>query len=86
MATKVYLYKNQFIYTVLQAFHLQMDGFMYNLVHHHTYEIILYRWILKLYDNRASIEKAILTIYKARNMFLLKDTSCMTRDSNTPKI
>ncbi len=63
---------------VLKMLHLKMDEFMYNLVHYHPYEIILYIWINKLYAQNKSREEAIQLIYKARNRFLLtpKDSSC----------
>ncbi|WP_281990148.1 hypothetical protein [Aquimarina aggregata] len=63
--------KHQFIATILHALHIKFDMFMYNLVHHHTYEIILYLWINKLYRKGISSDHAIQILYKARNILLL---------------
>ncbi len=60
-----------FIQTILTALHLQFDTFMYNLVHYHPYEIVLYVWINKLYRKGTSSDHAIQILYKARNMVLL---------------
>ncbi len=66
--------KSKFIVDIIQALHIQLDEFMYKVVHHSPYETILYIWIHKLYIKRKSCEDAVQLIYKARNMYLL--TSC----------
>ncbi|WP_024770417.1 hypothetical protein [Aquimarina macrocephali] len=63
--------KHKFMSDILQALHLKMDEFMYNLAHHTPYEMILYSWINKLYTKGRSSEEAIQLIYKARNILLL---------------
>ncbi|TPN87969.1 hypothetical protein [Aquimarina algicola] len=63
--------KNKFIATVLAAFHMTTDQFMYNLVRQSLYETILYLWINKLYTKGKTSDEAIQLIYKARNLFLL---------------
>ncbi len=69
--------KHQFIYAILEALHLQMDSFMYNLVYCQPYEMIIYHWIMKLYDKGKAIDDTIDIIYKARNIFLLKTDACV---------
>ncbi len=89
--TKPYLMENdphtkhQFICDILQALHLQTDWFMYNLAHQQPYECIVYRWMLQLYDKNMSSQQAIALIYKARNIFLLQDSSITYKpiDQNT---
>ncbi|MBP2834095.1 hypothetical protein J8281_18000 [Aquimarina sp. U1-2] len=63
--------RSQFLVDTIHALHLKLDQFMYNLVHHSRYEIILYLWIHKLYDKQKTSEEAVQLIYKARNLFLL---------------
>ncbi|WP_271768721.1 hypothetical protein [Aquimarina algiphila] len=71
---------------ILTMLHLKMDIFMYNLIHYHPYEIVLYVWINKLYAQNKSIEEAIQLIYKARNRFLLtsKDSLCNYPPNESP--
>ncbi len=64
--------KSKFIVDIIQSLHMKLDEFMYNLVHHSPYEMILYIWILKLYKRDKSRKDAIQLIYKARNLLLLK--------------
>ncbi|WP_108809208.1 hypothetical protein [Aquimarina spinulae] len=63
--------KNKFMSDILKTLHLTMDTFIYNLAHHTPYEMLLYRWINKLYTKGISSEEAIQLIYKARNILLL---------------
>ncbi|PKV52037.1 hypothetical protein ATE84_4138 [Aquimarina sp. MAR_2010_214] len=74
--------KYRFMSDILKTLHLKTDIFMYNLAHHTPYEMILYRWINKLYTKGTSSEEAIQLIYKARNILLLtqKNSWC-----NPPK-
>ncbi|WP_271785133.1 hypothetical protein [Aquimarina algiphila] len=71
---------------ILTMLHIKMDIFMYNLIHYHPYEIVLYVWINKLYAQNKSIEEAIQLIYKARNRFLLtsKDSLCNYSPNESP--
>ncbi len=69
-------YKHQYTYAILEALHLQMDSFMYNLVYCQPYEMIIYHWIMTLYDKGVSKESAIGVIYKARNLYILKKQNC----------
>lgn len=75
--SKTNYHKHQFIYAILAALHLQIDRFMYRLVHCQPYEMIIYHWIMKLYDKGKAIDDTIDIIYKARNMFLLKTDACV---------
>ncbi|WP_160112044.1 hypothetical protein [Aquimarina sp. AU58] len=63
--------KNKFMSDILQALHLKMDTFMYNLVHYTPYEIILYSWINACYTKGKTSDETIQLIYKARNILLL---------------
>ncbi|WP_271783268.1 hypothetical protein [Aquimarina algiphila] len=73
---------------ILKMLHLKMDIFMYNLVHYHPYEMILYIWINKLYAQNKATEDAIQLIYKARNRFLLnsKNSLCSYPPNESPLI
>ncbi|WP_147405009.1 MULTISPECIES: hypothetical protein [Aquimarina] len=71
MGTQTNQQQHQFINAILETFHLKMDVFFYNIVHHHRYEIIMYLWITKLYTQGKSIDHAIQILYKARNRFML---------------
>ncbi|WP_146052697.1 hypothetical protein [Aquimarina sp. I32.4] len=75
--------KHQFMSDVLQMLHLNMDLFMYNLVHHAPYEMILYDWINKLYTKGTSSDDAVQLIYKARNILLLTPKNGLC-SPNTP--
>ncbi|TPN87392.1 hypothetical protein [Aquimarina algicola] len=78
MQTQGQQQKNVFINEVLAALHLSTNQFMYNLVHYHHYEVILYAWMTKLYKKGKSSDEAIQLIYKARNLFMLNyyKTTC----------
>ncbi|GAA4277039.1 hypothetical protein [Aquimarina mytili] len=67
--------KHHYFAAILQALHFKMDTFIYNLVHHQSYEMILYRWIVKLYKKRKTSDEALQLIYKARNILLLTSTN-----------
>ncbi|EZH72142.1 hypothetical protein ATO12_24725 [Aquimarina atlantica] len=71
MDYSVYNSKYQFMSDILKTLHFTMDTFIYNLAHHSPYEMLLYRWINKLYTKGISSEEAIQLIYKARNILLL---------------
>ncbi|WP_281988970.1 hypothetical protein [Aquimarina aggregata] len=75
MRAPTYHKQNKFINDILKVFHLRMDEFIYKIVHHHPYEIVLYLWITKLYTRGKSTDEAIQIIYKARNIFLLSNCS-----------
>ncbi len=75
--------KNKFMVAIMQALHMRFDEFMYNLVHHSPYEIILYSWINKLYTQGKSSDDAIQLIYKARNIFLLTKNNMLCSQPNT---
>lgn len=64
--------KHQYIVTIIQALHLKLDTFIYNLAHQNPYETLLYTWITKLYTKGKSSDEALQLIYKARNRFLLR--------------
>ncbi len=66
--------KHQYLATILHAMHFKMDVFMYNLVHRGVYEMLLYKWITKLYTKDKTVEEALQLIYKARNILLLTPT------------
>ncbi|WP_035095212.1 hypothetical protein [Aquimarina megaterium] len=63
--------KHKFMSDILKTLHFTMDTFIYNLANHSPYEMLLYRWINKLYTKGISSEEAIQLIYKARNILLL---------------
>lgn len=70
-------YRILYMSDILTALHIKKDEFIYNLINYSPYEITLYLWINKLYSKGKSTDDAIQLIYKARNMFLLKnDTLC----------
>ncbi|MBQ0735791.1 hypothetical protein [Aquimarina celericrescens] len=73
--------KSKFIVDTIQALHIKLDQFMYNLVHHSPYEIVLYIWIHKLYLKGKSSEDAVQLIYKARNMLLSKEAYISCKDA-----
>ncbi len=64
--------KSKFIVDTIQALHLRLDQFMYNLVHHSPYELMLYIWIHKLYLKGKSSEQAVQFTYKAKRRYLLQ--------------
>ncbi len=72
MADSGYDKKSKFIVDTIQALHLKLGQFIYNLVHHCPYEVVLYIWIQKLYLKRKSSEEALQLIYKAKKRYLLK--------------
>lgn len=74
--------KHQYMSDILKMLHLKMDIFIYNLAHHTPYEMILYRWINKLYTKGTSIDESIQLIYKARNILLLdpKNSWCSPQE------
>ncbi len=80
MASFTYNKKSQFIVDIILALHMKIDEFMYNLVHHHPYETILYLWIHKLYLKGKSSDEAIQLIYKARNIVLLKKENAFCKN------
>ncbi|WP_271784985.1 hypothetical protein [Aquimarina algiphila] len=67
---------------ILQALHLKMDTFMYNLVHCSPYEIILYVWMNKLYAKGKTSDEAIVLIYKTRNIFFLNTKNSLCSPPN----
>ncbi|WP_109097523.1 hypothetical protein [Aquimarina sp. AU58] len=71
MDSSAYNSKHRFMSDILKTLHLTMDTFIYNLANHSPYEMLLYRWINKLYTKGISSEEAIQLIYKARNILLL---------------
>ena len=64
-------HKKRFINDIIEALHMKMDTFIYNLAHNHPYELLLYLWIDKLYSKGKTSGEAVQVIYKARNIFLL---------------
>ncbi len=85
METNLQEHKHNYIAVILQGLHLTMDTFVYNLVHYGRYEIILYCWIIKLYQKQVPTDQAIQQIYKARNIFLLRahENGCKKLQTNT---
>lgn len=69
--------KSRFIVDIIQALHMRLDEFMYNLVHHNPYEMILYIWIHKLYKRRKSCDEAIQLMYRAKKILLLKQNNSL---------
>ncbi len=72
--------KSKFITEIIEALHIKQDAFMYNLAHHHPYEMLLYTWINKLYTKEKTSEEAIQLIYKARNILLLNNNNILCSD------
>lgn len=68
-------YKSKFVVAIIESLHMKADTFMYNLAHHHPYEMLLYVWINKLYTKGKSIDDTIQLIYKARNILLLRNNN-----------
>ncbi|WP_438423998.1 hypothetical protein [Aquimarina macrocephali] len=72
--------KSKFVIVIIESLHMKADTFMYNLAHHHPYEMLLYVWINKLYTKGKSIDDAIQLIYKARNILLLNKGHIVCND------
>lgn len=42
-------FKHHYLIIILKLLYLEIDTFMFNLAHHHPYDILLYPRIVKLY-------------------------------------
>lgn len=76
MESQYHYSKREFVIDIIEALHMKLDAFMYNLANHNPYEMLLYVWINKLYSKGKSSEEAIQLIYKARNILLLNNILC----------
>ncbi|GGX07017.1 hypothetical protein [Aquimarina muelleri] len=62
----------RFMNEVLKTLHLEPNIFFYDVVQKEPYEVLIYNWINKLYQNGKNREETIEYIYRARRLFILR--------------
>ena len=60
----------EFTINVIKALHLEKDIFFEDVANDEPYEVQVYTWIDKLYNQGKSIEEAIELIHRVRRFFI----------------
>ena len=63
--------QNQFILSIIQSIQIEVDDFTQRVANKECYELMIYRWSMRLFLKGLSSKQAIKIIHRARNFILL---------------
>lgn len=73
--------QNEYLIFIVKSMHMNIASFMHNLSYGDTYESLIYKWTIQLYEKGIPKEQGLKIIYRAR-WFALKHPD---KKNNTPK-
>ncbi len=60
-----------FTVNILKSLHLEKNKFFDDVINDAPYEVQIYKWIDKLYNQGKSVEEAIQLIHRVRRFFII---------------